>query len=224
MHIGVIIDGNRRWADLHNKARHEGHQAGYRNAIELIQACMARKVDYLSLYLLAKRNIQERAHAELEDIYSLLQQDFLPRLRHLVADVSIHLAGDLSLLPEGLRADLLALQRDSQGQGKEMSVMLAIGYGGQDEIVRGIQSLCSAGGDVSSLDEAGFARHLDSGVFPAPDLIIRTGGQQRLSGFLLYGAEYSELFFSPKLWPEFGADDLDAALAFYRGAQRNFGR
>lgn len=224
MHIGIIIDGNRRWAALHNKARHEGHQAGYRNAIELIQACMARKVDYLSLYLLAKRNIQERSHAELADIYSLLLQDFLPRLRNLGADVSIHMAGDLSLLPDGVRDGLLALQRDTQGQGNKMGVMLAIGYGGQDEIVRGILSLCAAGDDVSGLDEMGFARHLDSGVFPPPDLIIRTGGQQRLSGFLLYGAEYSELFFSPKLWPEFGADDLDAALAFYRSAQRNFGR
>lgn len=224
MHIGIIIDGNRRWADLHNKARHKGHQAGYRNAIEVIQACMVRKVDYLSLYLLAKRNILERAHAELEDIYSLLREDFLPRLKNLGADVSVHLAGDLSLLPEGLREDLLALQRDTQGQGKKMGVMLAIGYGGQDEIVRGIQSLCAAGDDVSGLDEVGFARHLDSGVFPPPDLIIRTGGQQRLSGFLLYDAEYSELFFSPKLWPEFGADDLDAALVFFCGAQRNFGR
>ncbi len=224
MHIGLIIDGNRRWAALHNKARHEGHQAGYRNAIELIHACIVRKVDYLSLYLLAKRNIQERSHAELVDIYSILQQDFMPRLKSLVADISIHLAGDLSLLPKELGDDLLAQQRDSQGQTKKMGVMLAIGYGGQDEIGRGIQSLCSSGGDVSSLDEASFARHLNTGVFPAPDLIVRTGGQQRLSGFLLYGAEYSELFFSPKMWPEFGADDLDAAIAFYRGAQRNFGR
>lgn len=224
MHIGVIIDGNRRWADLHNKPRHEGHQAGYRNAIELIRVCMAREVDYLSLYLLAKRNIQERAQAKLEDIYSLLQQDFLPRLRSLVTNVSIHLAGDLSLLPEEVRKDLLSLQKDSHGPGKKMGVMLAIGYGGQDEIVRGIQSLCSSSGDLSSLDEVSFRHHLDSSVFPPPDLIIRTGGQQRLSGFLLYGAEYSELFFSSKLWPEFGADDLDAALAFYRGAQRNFGR
>lgn len=224
MHIGVIIDGNRRWATKQGLPRCEGHRAGYKNVIKLIRGCLARGVNYLSVYLLAKRNVQERSSEELQDIYGVLQLDFLPELKRLIGEISVHLAGDMSLLPEELRSSLQALHENSLGWEKSLGLLLAIGYSGQDEIMRAIRALGATGADWSKIDEAGFARQLDSGVFPPPDLLIRTGGQQRLSGFLLYGVEYSELFFSSKLWPEFAASDLDAALAFYHGAQRSFGR
>ncbi|MFA6498522.1 MAG: undecaprenyl diphosphate synthase family protein, partial [Desulfurivibrionaceae bacterium] len=104
------------------------------------------------------------------------------------------------------------------------AVLLCLGYGGQDEIVRGVQAFCRSGQDAAQLSEQTFARFLDSSPLPPPDLIIRTGGHQRSSGFLLYGAEYAEYHFSAKLWPEFGKADLDQALLAYSSAQRNFGK
>ncbi len=228
MHLGFIIDGNRRWARRCGLSSRECYRTGYLKVIDMLDACASRGISHLSMFMLAKKNIEERSADELADIYSALDDDFLPALMVYLTQhpTQIHLAGNLALLPVRTRESFLKLQAESQlsPDNGSLKLMLALGYGGQDEIVRGIQSLCVKGADISSLDEEGFALHLDSGVFPPPDLIIRTGGQQRLSGFMLYATEYSEFFFSPKMWPEFEANDLDAALTHYQGVQRNFGR
>ena len=222
------MDGNRRWAKRSGVSQRECYRTGYLNGINMVDACTSRGISHLSMFMLAKKNVEERTNDELSDIYSALDDDFVPRMSVYLAHqpIQIHLAGNLALLPERTRENFMSIQagsRKSTDNGS-LKLLLALGYGGQDEIVRGIQSLCATGADVSCLDEEGFFCHLDSGVFPPPDLIIRTGGQQRLSGFMLYASEYSEFFFSPKMWPEFEASDLDAALAYYRGVQRNFGR
>lgn len=227
MHLGLIMDGNRRWARREGLSRREGHQRGYAQALVMLDACRQRGIEYVSLFLLAKRNIEERSAEELRALYALLAEDFAPRLAAYAAEhgLAVRLAGNLALLPPEVRKVFVSLAGpDAASPAPAPAVLLCLGYGGQDEIVRGVLACLRSGQGAAQLNEQTFARFLDSAPLPPPDLIIRTGGHQRLSGFLLYGAEYAEYHFSNKLWPEFGEADLDQALLAYGAAHRNFGR
>ena len=227
MHLGLIMDGNRRWARREGLSRREGHQRGYAQALAMLDACMRRGIEYVSLFLLAKRNIEERSPEELHALYALLAENFAPRLAVYAVEhgLAVRLAGNLALLPPEVREVFVSLAGHATGDPTpHPAVLLCLGYGGQDEIVRGVLACLRSGQDTAQLNEQTFARFLDSAPLPPPDLIIRTGGHQRSSGFLLYGAEYAEYHFSAKLWPEFGEADLDQALLAYSSAQRNFGK
>lgn len=227
MHLGLIIDGNRRWAQREGLSRREGHQRGYTQVLAMLDACLHRRIEYVSLFLLAKRNIEERSPEELCDLYALLAEDFAPRLAVYAAEhgLTLRLAGNLALLPPEVREVFVSLADQATGApASPPAMLLCLGYGGQDEIVRGMRACFRSGQDPAQLNEQTFARFLDSAPLPPPDLIIRTGEHQRSSGFLLYGAEYAEYHFSAKLWPEFNEDDLDQALLAYSSAQRNFGK
>lgn len=227
MHVGLIMDGNRRWARREGVSRKDGHQRGYAHALEMLAACRQRGCEYVSLFLLSKSNIAARSSEELHDIYALLAEEFAPKLAVYAAEhgLAVRLAGNLALLPEALQEVLGTLTEPAvTNPAPAPAVLLCLGYGGQDEIVRGVQACLRAGIDAEQIDEQTFARFLDSMTLPPPDLIIRTGGHQRSSGYLLYGAEYAEYHFSAKLWPEFSTMDLDQALLAYRTSLRNFGR
>ncbi|MFZ3019060.1 MAG: polyprenyl diphosphate synthase [Gallionella sp.] len=226
MHVGLIIDGNRRWARREGVSHREGHLRGYAHALAMLDACVQRGCEYVSLFLLSKSNIKARSSEELRDLYALLDEEFAPKLAAYAADhgLAVRLAGNLALLPKELQEVFGALTESEATPAPAPAVLLCLGYGGQDEIVRGVQACLRAGLDAGQLDEQTFAHFLDSMTLPPPDLIIRTGGHQRSSGYLLYGAEYAEYHFSAKLWPEFDATDLDQALLSYRASPRNFGR
>lgn len=227
MHVGLIIDGNRRWARREGVSPREGHRRGYDHALAMLDACVQRGCEYVSLFLLSKSNIEARSSDELRDLYALLADEFAPKLATYAADhgLAVRLAGNLALLPKELQEVFSALtEPNATTPAPAPAVLLCLGYGGQDEIVRGVLAYLRSGLDAGQLDEQTFARFLDSTSLPPPDLIIRTGGHQRTSGFLLYGAEYAEYHFSTKLWPEFSTPDLDQALLAYGAAHRNFGR
>ncbi|MDD2515923.1 MAG: polyprenyl diphosphate synthase [Candidatus Gracilibacteria bacterium] len=233
MHLGFIMDGNRRWAKEKGWFKSIGHKHGFDNLKNIIDLCLKEGIEYTSFWTLAKNNIQNREQEELDFIYNLiikdvygLKDDFLKK------SISFRTVGDLSLLPINVKNTLEKLTEETKN-GEKLTIIMAIGYGGQDEIVRGIKKFIIENAEniksdleeaLVSLDEGSFFKYLDTGDFPAPDLIVRTGGDIRMSGYFLYASEYSEYHFTKTYWPDFGEKDFYEALDLLKGAKRNFGK
>ncbi len=224
MHIGFIMDGNRRWATARNLAKHLGHHQGAEAAERIVELCVREKIECASLWALAKKNILERSPEELTFLYALLQ-DWTDKIREqcLKNNVRFDTVGDLSLLPSGLQ-NALQTNKDATKANTGMTLILAIGYGGQDEIVRAVRRAIESGIAPEDVNETSFLQFLDSGSFPPPDLIVRTGGDSRHSGYFLYQAEYSEYYFTKTLWPDFREEEFYTALQSLQSAKRNFGK
>jgi undecaprenyl diphosphate synthase len=215
------MDGNGRWAELRHKPRTEGHLEGVRAAKRVVQAAAAVGLGYLSLYTFSTEN-WTRAAEEVSYLMFLIrthlkkEYDFYRRNR-----IRIVHSGDTARLPAEIREQIRAVTEDTAGFGG-LTLNLAINYGGRDEIVRAFHRARASSGN-GNLTEEGFRAFLDRPEIPDPDLIIRSGNEQRLSNFLLWESAYAELYFSPKLWPEWNGDDLIAALAEYGRRTRRFG-
>lgn len=224
MHLGFIMDGNRRWAKRHALATLLGHSKGADVMEKVIEYCLEGDVETVSFWAIAKKNIEERSQEELAYLFDLLMDrmdDLRPKL--FEKNVSFRWIGNRGILPQHVVETLDSAQNDTANH-TAMTLVLAIGYGGQDEIVRAAKRAIAEGADPETLDEKAFASYMDSGDIPAPDLIVRTGGDMRHSGYLLYQAEYSEYFFSDLLWPDFTRDEFDRAVASLKSAKRNFGK
>lgn len=224
MHISFIMDGNRRWAKQHMLQTLLGHKEGSARLEEMVELCFTEKIEYCSFWALAKKNIENRNKEELDYLYRLFSEsmeNLLPKL--LKKGIKFEWVGNPEILPIHI-VELLENGREKAKNGTEMTFILAIGYGGQDEIIRGIKNFLQQGGDICALDENSFLPFLDTGRFPAPDLIIRTGGDTRHSGYFLYQSEYSEYYFTPLLWPDFKEKEFYKALETLKEAKRNFGK
>ncbi len=169
-------------------------------------------MEYCSLWALAKKNVENRSSEELNYLYRLFTE-MIERLTPRLIEKSMRFdwVGNQDILPAHI-VDLLNKTREIAKNGTKMTVILAIGYGGQDEIIRGIKNFVQQGGDIGTLDETSLLPYLDTGRFPAPDLMIRTGGDMRLSGYFLYQSEYSEYYFTETLWPDFKEEEFYKAL------------
>lgn len=218
------MDGNRRWATAKNLAKHLGHHQGAKTTEDIVELCVKNNIEIVSFWALAKKNILERSAQELDYLYSLFEE-FLGKIETSCEknQICFEFVGDITLLPETLQKSLQYLQSKTKDFTK-MILILAIGYGGQDEIVRATKRIIQAGIDPETLDEKSFLNYLDSGKFPPPDLIIRTGGDVRHSGYFLYQAEYSEYYFTNTLWPDFEETEFHKALNSLKNAKRNFGK
>ncbi|MDD2916790.1 MAG: polyprenyl diphosphate synthase [Candidatus Gracilibacteria bacterium] len=224
MHLGFIMDGNRRWAKQHLLQTLLGHQEGSKRVEEIIELCYQEEVEYCSFWALAKKNIENRTPEELNYLYELFRESaerLLPKL--LEKSIRFEWIGNPDILP-AQTVELLDSIREKARNGTKMTLIFAIGYGGQDEIIRALKKFVKEGGDIETLDENTFLPFLDTGRFPAPDLIVRTGGDMRLSGYFLYQSEYSEYYFTPTLWPDFKEAEFHRALESLKGAKRNFGK
>lgn len=186
--------------------------------------CLAKGISYVSMWALSKENITERDAGEIAGIYELIRTK-LPKLATTMQGKSIKFetVGDLWLLPEDVRKVLFD-SMEATKEGTAMTFILAFGYGGQDEIVRGVKRCLLEGVDPATLDNKTFLTYLDSGAYPPPDLIVRTGGNIRHSGYFLYQSAYSEYYFTETLWPDFDQVAFDGAIAFYDHVARNFGK
>lgn len=235
MHISFIMDGNRRWAKRHEKSKRDGHSAGFAKHHEAIEWCLEQKISHLSMWCLAKKNIEEREEQELADIYDILLSEVLPSLRKICSEKNIRfrVVGNKALLPKSVQEELSKLEQESDKDNPSMTFVLVIGYGGQDEIVRGMkrfimENIHALMKDPTELfartDEKTLFKYLDSGDFPPPDLIIRSGWHDRHSGFLLYASEYSEYYFTETLWPDFEKNEFLKVLERLKGAKRNWGK
>jgi undecaprenyl diphosphate synthase len=224
-HVAIIMDGNGRWATRRGLPRTEGHRQGLTAAKRIVAAASASGIRYLSLYTFSTEN-WKRANEEVGFLLNLVKN-------HLSSELDFYRKNKLKVVHsgnrEGLPPDILAeidsVARDT-ADFPGMVVNLAINYGGRDEILRSIGRLASSGGKGFSAERISaedIGRGLDRPEIPNPDLIIRTGGEMRLSNFLLWQSAYSELYFSECLWPDFGESDLRAALDDYASRERRFG-
>jgi undecaprenyl diphosphate synthase len=216
------MDGNGRWANNRGLPRLAGHEAGAKNIRPVVKIFTDYGVKYLTLYAFSTEN-WTRPRAEVAGLLSLLGKkiDQETQALHQENIRLVHL-GRLDKLSKRLRAKVKAaveLTKNNTG----LTLCLAFDYGGRDEIVQATRRIASAGIPGDNIDESVFARYLYSTDIPNPDLVIRTGGETRLSNFLLWQAAYSELYFTPVLWPDFGPKAIEEALSEYNHRQRRFG-
>jgi undecaprenyl diphosphate synthase len=219
-HIAIIMDGNGRWARSRHLPRVLGHRAGARAVRLVVEECARLGIEVLSLYAFSAEN-WARPAAEVEGLFKLLVrfiQDETPRMN--AHGIRFMVSGDdTRLRPEVRRAVAAGVSATAANTG--MVLNLCVNYGARQEILRAVNGLLAAG--ARAVDEASFAARLYSASLPDPDLLIRTSGEQRLSNFMLWQAAYTELYFSPKLWPDFTPADLRRAIAEYGRRHRRFG-
>lgn len=222
-HVAIIMDGNGRWARKRGLPRLAGHKAGGDNIRPVVKIFVNYGVKYLTLYMFSTEN-WNRPRIEVAGLLSLLAKkiDQETQAFHQENIRLVHL-GRLDRMSQKLREKVQAaveLTKNNTG----LTVCLAFDYGGRDEIVQAARRIASAGISGNNIDESVFARYLYSADIPDPDLVIRTGGESRLSNFLIWQAAYSELYFTPVLWPDFGRKDIEEALSEYKRRQRRFGK
>lgn len=217
--VGIIMDGNGRWAKARGLSRSEGHKAGAKVIKEVIETLGDLGVGYVTLYAFSTEN-WKRPKEEVDGIMNLLY-GYLRRMHELKEeyDLSIRFIGDKSPLPEKLRKKCIELEEMSKDYSHILNI--ALNYGGRDEIVRAVNEAIKEG--CNPVTEADISRHLYTADSPDPDLIIRTGGDLRISNFMIWQSAYSELYVTETLWPDFGRDEvIKAAEAFYK-RKRRFG-
>lgn len=223
-HIGFIMDGNRRWAKKLGNIASFGHSKWGDRVEEVLQMCLDEKIEYVSMWALSSENITSRSEKELSDIFDLFRKKVPPLVEKLKQkSITLQVVWDLWLLPTDVR-QILFDAMDSTAGWEAMIFILAIAYGGQDEIIRGIRRFVAEWQKIEDLNETNFLEYLDTGSFPSPDLIVRTGGNTRHSGYFLYQSAYSEYYFTDTLWPDFSKKDFDAALDSFSQKKRNFGK
>ncbi|MDC0747773.1 polyprenyl diphosphate synthase [Polyangium mundeleinium] len=226
-HVGIIMDGNGRWAELRGEPREAGHKAGSAAVRRVVRAARRLGLTALTLYAFSEQN-WARPSGEVDALMGLLRE-FLVTERNEILDNEIRLVaiGDLERLPPFVREALDPL-RVASGDNCKMTLALALSYGGQEEIARAARDLATEARegklDPTTIDTRAIASRLPSLGVGEPDLIIRTGGEHRISNFLLFGAAYAELAFTDVLWPDFKEEDLFEALASYQRRERRFGR
>jgi undecaprenyl diphosphate synthase len=226
-HVAIIMDGNGRWAQRRSLPRVEGHRQGAKSVRTVVRTAREAGLRALTLYAFSAQNWQ-RPPEEVGTLMQLLR-DYVVEERAEIMDNAIRLItiGDVDKLPDFVREPLEALMHDSAGN-RAMTLCLALSYGGRESIVSTARAMCelAAKGALKPEDvtEDRFSSMLQTAGLPQLDLLIRTSGEERLSNFLLWESAYAELYFTETLWPEFGRDELLAALESYRGRERRFGR
>ena len=244
-HLAIIMDGNGRWAKARGKSRLEGHRAGANAAEKVLDCVLKRGIPYLTLFAFSSENWR-RSEQEVQGLMRLLEQYLVRNRRLFLEDRRVRLSvfGDKTKLPSSLVENLDDLERLSQknkaaekngtdrnatgkSNGQSLHLGLALNYGGRDDILRATRRLvarCLEGGErAEDLTERHVAAALDTALFPDPDLLIRTGGEQRISNFLLWQCAYSELMFTDCPWPDFDEEHLESMLEAFGRRERRFG-
>ena len=225
-HIAVILDGNGRWAKRRGLPRTAGHAVGSENFRKIATYCRDIGVEYLTVYAFSTENWNRPAE-EVGAIMRLLKKYLNEAVETMERDhIRMKVLGNIDALPEELRA-LVAKTDEISSRYEGFQANICLNYGGRDEIVRAAQRYAAdlmAGRAEPRLDEASFGSYLYSAGIPDPELLIRPGGEQRLSNFLLWQCAYSEFYFTDVLWPDFTTEELDKAIAEYNRRDRRFGR
>lgn len=219
-HIAIIMDGNGRWAKKRLMPRSAGHRAGMKRMIGLSEHIFDRGVRYCTLFALSTENLS-RSKEELDGLFSLLREYFPENAEILrKKNIKLRVIGDRSLLPSDIVDVIEAGERRTAG-GTRGTLVLAIGYGGRQDILAAVNAAVRAGKEVT-MEE--FSSMLSEGDLPEPDLLIRTGKELRISNFLLWQSAYSELYFTDVLFPDFSDKELDKAIEAYSRRERRFGK
>ena len=225
-HIAIIMDGNGRWAKERGWPRLKGHEQGAHSVERASEACIAEGVEFLTLYAFSTENWKRPAH-EVSGLMLLLER-FLAEKVAMMNENGVRLAtiGRTDDLPAPVRKRLDRAIAETAHNTK-LTLTLALNYGGRDEIVDAVRSIAgevnSGALDPSAINAETLSSHLYTAGMPDPDLLIRTSGEMRLSNFLLWQLSYTEIHVTPRLWPDFGAEDLRAAIADYQARDRRYG-
>ena len=226
-HVAIIMDGNGRWAEARGQPRHAGHRAGVASVRSTIEECIRQGVKVLTLFAFSSENWQ-RPKSEV----NLLMELFISALQREVKrmqnnDIQLRVIGDITAFPDKLQARIRASE-DATSDNKRLILQIAANYGGRWEITRAARRLAMAvrdgGLDPDDIDEGLFAAATTQHGLPDPDLFIRTGGDLRISNFMLWHCAYAELYFTPVFWPDFDVEAFRGALAEFATRQRRFGR
>ncbi|MFH0776395.1 MAG: polyprenyl diphosphate synthase [Patescibacteria group bacterium] len=219
-HLALILDGNRRWAQRRGLPRLLGHRRGAENLRKLLPIFIAQGITHLTAYTLSTENLRERDAAELKSLFREIERFARDEKIFFENEIRLNIFGELKNFPVSTKKILQKLVQKTS-RHKKLSLNLALGYGGRAELVMAANALSKA---KKRATEKNFGQFLFSGKQPDPDLLIRTGGTQRLSNFLLWQLAYAELYFSEKLWPEFDEQELIKILDWFKNQQRNFGK
>jgi undecaprenyl diphosphate synthase len=225
-HIAIIMDGNGRWAKERGLPRTEGHRRGAESVRAMTEACRELGVQYLTLYAFSSEN-WKRPKREVDALMKLLEL-YLKRETAVMMknNIKLQAIGRLHDLPESCQRELHRAI-ETTANNTELTLILALSYGGREEIVDGVKSLIESIEkghlDKAMINNEVFSKHLYTRYYPDPDLLIRTSGELRLSNFLLWQLSYTEFYITDKLWPDFRKPELEEAIASYSKRQRRFG-
>lgn len=221
-HLAIIMDGNGRWAKRQGMSRLKGHEAGAQAARRIVEAVKERNISYLTLYAFSSEN-WNRPKEEVKGLFRLLEGFIdreINRLRE--SGVCLHVIGDISKFPSALQEKVMMAVGET-AQNSDIHLSVALNYGGRDEIIRAVRTIIHDGLTEGGISQDIFAGYLDTSFMPDPDLLIRTGGEWRISNFLLWQLAYTEIFFTDTLWPDFDERSLDSALKWFAARERRFG-
>ena len=226
-HLAIIMDGNNRWARRRGLPGADGHSAGERTVQKVIRRAARHGVEVVTLFAFSSENWR-RPEDEVNHLMGLFVNALGERVDELHGNgVRLRFIGDRDAFAEPLRAGMAEAEARTAGNDR-MTLVVAVNYGGQWDLAQAAAELARRVRDgelaLERVDAQALGAEVSMADLPAPDLLIRTGGEQRLSNFLLWQSAYSEFYFTPVLWPDFDADAFDAALADYAGRQRRFGR
>ena len=225
-HVAIILDGNGRWAKSKGMPRNYGHTVGAKNVETVCQAAHDMGIKYLTMYAFSTEN-WKRPSIEVRFLMKLFKNYLISQLRELIDDnVQVHIVGDTSVLSDSLRREIEECEKDT-AKNDGLILNVAINYGGRMEIVHAVKSIAEKVRNGELLPEQITEEDVSSALYPSDqmdvDLLIRTGGEYRISNFLLWQASYSELYFTPVLWPDFTEEELKKAVDWFEGRDRRFG-
>ena len=225
-HVAIIMDGNGRWADQNRVSTISGHRMGAEATRKIVYHAATRGISYLTLYAFSAENWL-RPQGWVDELMSLLRYNLKNQFQDLADNgVCLKVIGDRAKLPSDI-VSLIEKSEEKTVDNKTITLIVALSYGGRDEILSATKKVAEqikAGRvKVEDITPETFSHHLYTAGIPDPDLLIRTGGEKRISNFLLWQMAYTEFVFSPALWPDFSADDFDQALKTYQQRERRYG-
>lgn len=226
-HLAIIMDGNGTWASSKKHKRFFGHVKGVQSSLAIIKHCSKIKIPFLSLFALSTENLH-RPKPEVENLFKLLEKTFKKHSSFLFQEkVRLSFIGDLLALPPSLQKLCRQFTEDTKNH-QGLKLIIALNYGGQQEILRAFKKAYAyyfeKSYDPKNIPEDKLPSFFSSSCYPAPDLLIRTGGERRLSNFYLWSLAYTELYFTRTLWPDFNPKSLDLILEDFYQRKRLFGR
>ncbi|OGE27670.1 di-trans,poly-cis-decaprenylcistransferase [Candidatus Daviesbacteria bacterium RIFCSPHIGHO2_01_FULL_40_11] len=223
-HIAIIMDGNRRWARARKIPDLAGHEEGHEALERTIKAARDIGVKIVTVYALSTENVKERSKREVLGLFNLLRKTYSTKLKQMMKEgVRVSVLGELRGLPSFVRKIITEINR-KEIEDTNFRLNIAFNYGGKREILQAIEKILKSKVTPKKVSEEMLRKNLYTGGQPDPELVIRTGGRNRLSNFLLWQTAYSEFYFTKVLWPDFDAKELKKAIVWYQTQKRNFGR
>jgi undecaprenyl diphosphate synthase len=221
-HVGIIMDGNGRWAESRGLPRIEGHRRGVERSKEVVEVAAELGLKILTLYAFSTENWR-RPSSEVATLMKLLELYLRKELGSMMRNNIVFKAiGDIWKLPDNIQT-IIRETEEKTSLNKGMILIMALSYSGRNEILRAVKKMLFSGVKPEELTEKVFASYLDTAGLPSPDLIIRTSGEMRISNFLLWQAAYSEFYFTDSLWPDFSKEEFLLAIQDYQRRDRRFG-